>query len=222
MKSAVLWKCTLVLPEQVMQQGADVRYYFYQSKLDKNTSTPQRARKTLLPEQVATLFSLFVRKASTLSRAGPSFTISTPNLPNDSCRGIWRQGRHPCEHEDILSPPVFFYCSLSFSPSSCCSSSLIREGVLTSPAAEVWPTGWLGDLKALFGMHCPPRLRLCKDVRVYCLQRQLGEGCSSDKGCWRSLADPSGPFTSCQSLGPQRGALPSALPQPGHTQQGAR
>lgn len=40
-------------------------------------------------------------------------------------------------------------------PSSCCSSSLIREGVLTSPAAEVWPTGWLGDLKALLGMHCP-------------------------------------------------------------------
>lgn len=43
----------------------------------------------------------------------------------------------------------------------------------------------------------------------------------SDKGCWLSLADPCGPFTSCQSHGPQRGALPSALPQPGLAQQEA-
>jgi len=34
-----------------------------------------------------------------------------------------------------------------------------------------------------------------------------------------SQADPHGPFTSCQSRGPQRGALPSALPEPELTQQ---
>lgn len=59
------------------------------------------------------------------------------------------------EHEDILFPSFFSPIPLSLPPSSCCFSSLIREGVLTSPAAEVWLSGWLGDLKALLGMHCP-------------------------------------------------------------------
>lgn len=66
---------------------------------------------------------------------------------------------------------------------------------------------------------------VCVYVCAYCLHHsfcRLGEGCASDKGCWLSLADPCGPFTSCQSRGPQRGALPSALPQPRLTQQGAR
>lgn len=46
-------------------------------------------------------------------------------------------------------------------------------GGLTSPAAEVWQSGWLGDLKALLGMHCP---WVC--VCVCC---RLRESCVSDK-----------------------------------------
>lgn len=119
-----------------------------------------------------------------------------------------------------LFPFFFSPTPLSLPPSSCCFSSLIRKGVLTSPAAKVWPTGWLGALKALLGMHCS----WVYVYVLYCLHHsfcRLGEGCASDKGCWLSLADPCGPFTSCQSHGPQRGALPSVLPQPWLTQQGA-
>lgn len=111
---------------------------------------------------------------------------------------------------------IYFLClfspiPLSLPPSSCCSSSLICEGVLTSPAAKVWSTGWLGDLKALLGM-----LRPCVHVYVcvssvfvctYCLRGffRLGEGCVSDKGSWLSWPDPHRAFTSCQSCGLWRG-----------------
>lgn len=82
-------------------------------------------------------------------------TLSPPNLPNDIRRGNWRLGRAPGEHEDILIFLLFPPVPLSLPPSPCCSSSLIREGGLTSPAAGVWLNGWLGALKTLLGMHCP-------------------------------------------------------------------
>lgn len=72
---------------------------------------------------------------------------------------------------------LFSLIPLSLPPSSCCSSSLIREGVLTSPAAEVWPTDWLGNLKALLGMHCS-WVYVCVCVCTYCLHHsfcRLGE-----------------------------------------------
>lgn len=105
-----------------------------------------------------------------------------------------------------------------------CSSSFIREGVLTSPDAEVWPNGWSGGFQGPTWYATSMSLCVCACGCVYCLRHdfcRLGEGCTSDKGCWLSLADPHRPSTSCQSHGPQRGAFPSALPQPGLAQQDA-
>lgn len=125
-----------------------------------------------------------------------------------------------------------FYSHLSLPPSTtpCCSSTLIREGVLTPPDAEVWPSGWSAGFQGPIWYSPLVSVYVCASGCVYCLRydfRRLGEGYASDKGCWLSLADPRGPFASCQSHGPQRGVggggggFPSALPQPGLAQQDA-
>lgn len=147
--------------------------------------------------------------------------LSPPNLPNDIRRGNWWLGRHPSEHEDILILLLLTPISLFLpSPPPRCFSPLIREGVLTSPDAEVWPSGWSGGFQGPIWYSPSVSVYVCASGCVYCLRydfRRLGEGCASDKGCWLSLADPRGPFASCQSHGPQRegGGFPSALPQPG-------
>lgn len=66
-----------------------------------------------------------------------------------------------------------------------------------------------GLLKALFGIHHPwEYLYVCLDVYISydTISPDWGRASASDKGCWLSLADPRGPFASCQSHGPQRGA----------------
>lgn len=105
-----------------------------------------------------------------------------------------------------------FYSHLSIPPSTtpCCSSPLIREGVLTSPDAEVWPGEWSGGFQGPIWYSPSMSVYVCTSGCVYCLRyefRRLGEGCASDKGCWLSLADPHGPFASCQSHGPRGGGF---------------
>lgn len=150
-----------------------------------------------------------LRSTSCLCLAGMSPALSPPNLPNDIRRGNWWLGRHPSEHEDILILLLLTPISLSLPPPPPrCSSPLIREGVLTSPDAEVWPSGWSGGFQGPIWYSPSVSVYVCASGCVYCLRydfRRLGEGCASDKGYWLSLADPRGPFASCQSHGPQRG-----------------
>lgn len=61
-----------------------------------------------------------------------------------------------------------------------------------------------GLLKALFGIHHPWEY-LYVYISYDTISADLGRASASDKGRWLSLADPHGPFASCQSHSPQWG-----------------
>lgn len=187
-------------------------------------SAQERERKILQPEPVTTSFSPFLRNTSELTPLSPPWPDWVPLFPLLTF-SMTAAGGIDAEADNQVKTKIYFsllfftpFLYPSFLPSSCCFSSLICEGVLTSPAAEALRGGWLGDLKALFGMHCPWVF-----IRVYvcCLHYsicRLVEGCASDKTepgwlTWgasqavRGMALRGGPFLlHCPSQGsPGRG-----------------